>query len=137
MVELDEVAGRVAEIELRLTAGKLGDGVAERPVEDSERLCSLVDGDDVVGLEREVRMRRRLVGALEDVHLERTRLEPLDREAEVGRRQGLEPELVDVEADGLLEVARDDADVVEPDGARHQVASPAAMSRARCTAVSG
>ena len=30
MVELDEVAGRVAEIELRLTAGELGDGVAER-----------------------------------------------------------------------------------------------------------
>ena len=77
-----------------------------------------------------MRVRGRLVRALEEVHLEVTRLEPPHREAEVGVGDRLEPEHVDVEPHRLLEVVRDDADVVEPDGARHQVAS-------RCGDVAG
>ncbi len=128
----------VADVQLRLAAGELRDRVAEaRVVEDPERPGALVHRDDVVDGEGEVRVRRRLVRALEEVQLEVTGPEPLHGKAERRRRSRLEPEHVDVEARRLLEVVRDDADVVEPDGARHQVASPAAMSRARCTAVSG
>ena len=74
MVELEQVPGRVADVELRLAAGQLGDRVAEaRVIEDPERACTLVHGDHVVHGEGEVRVRRRLVRALEEVHLEARR----------------------------------------------------------------
>ena len=56
---------------LGLAAGELRDRVAEAsPVEDPELARPLVQRDDVVDLEREMGVRRRLVGPLEDVHLE-------------------------------------------------------------------
>ena len=119
MVELDQVPGRVADVELRLTAGQLGHRVAERRVENPQRARPLVDRHDVVHLEGEMGVRRRLVGPLEEVHLEVPRPEPLDGEPEVGRRDRLQAEHVDVEANRLVEVARDDAHMVQPDGAAH------------------
>lgn len=80
-----------------------------------------VDRDDVVHLECEMGVGRWLVGAFEHVHLEGAGAKPLHGKAEVGGQQGLEPEDVDVEANGLLEVSRDDADVVQADGTAHGV----------------
>ena len=82
---------------------------------------------------------RCLVRALEEVHLLAADLEPLHREAEVGRRDAREPEHVDVEARRLLEVARDDAHVVEADGDLHDraAARPRSMKLAAWAAVSG
>ena len=64
-----------------------------------------------------------IVRPLEHVHLERAGAEPLDREAEVGRRERLETEDVDVEAHRLVEVVRDDAHVVQADGSATRILS--------------
>ena len=123
IVDLDQVARRVAQVELGLAAGQLGGGVAEGlAVEDAELARPLVDGDHVVDLQGEVRPVGRLVRPLEEVHLLAADLEPLHGEAEVGRRDALEPEHLLVEARRLLEVARDDAHVVEADGDLHEAA---------------
>ena len=109
---------RVADVHLDAAVGQLVHRVAEGDVvERAELLHAPVDGHELVDLEPEVGMRRRLARALEQVQLAVAGAEPEDREAEVRRRQRLEPELVDVEAPRLLEVVRDDADVVQVTGA--------------------
>ena len=104
--------------------------MAERVlVEDPELGGEPVDAHQVVDLQREVRVRRRLSRALEDVHLQVPDAQPLHRIAEVRGRHRLQPEHVHVEPHALVEVAGDHADVVQRDCRRH-AASPSAISAA-------
>ena len=144
MVELDEVAGRVADVHLDPAVRELVHRVAEAlVVERAELLHPAVDRHEVVDLEPEMGVRRRLAGPLEEVDLAVTGAQPEDGEPEVRARERLEPELLDVEALRRLDVGRDDADVVEH-GPRRIIATTAirpaqaaARSRPKCAAVSG
>ena len=137
-VHLDEVAGRVAEIELHAAVGQLHDRVAEGVVEDAEVLGAEEDALEVVDVEGEVLVcRRRLVGiaALEHVQLHLAHSQVLRGRVEVVRRDSLETEHVLVEADRPLELAGPDRDVVEAGGGHgvsldHLLRSWPACSRA-------
>ena len=99
MVELDEVAGGVAHVHLDAAVGQLVHGVAEGlVVERAELLHAPVDGHELVDLEAEVRVGRRLAGALEEVELAVAARSQTTGKREVRRRARLEAELVDVEA---------------------------------------
>jgi hypothetical protein len=107
MVDLDEVAGGVAEVELDDVAGQLDQAVAERPVvEGAAALGGAVDRLDVVDRDAEVVVRGRLEVLLEEVQLGAPERQPLNRQAEVRRGDRFGAEQLDVEVDGLAQVAR-------------------------------
>jgi hypothetical protein len=96
-------------------------------VEGAASLRRAVRPLDVVHGDGEVVVARRLQVALEEVQLRAADRQPLHGEAEVRRRDRLGPEQVDVEVDGVLQVARVDAHVVDaaahitPSVVRHRV----------------
>src|SRR5207244_8142937 len=97
------------------------DGGAERlGVEDAELLRPEVDALEIVDVEREVVVERRLPLAAEQVELLLAELQPDDGPAgEAGRRQAFHAEDVLVEPHRLVEIERVHRDVVEPFG-RHR-----------------
>ena len=118
-------------------SGQLVHRVPERlVVERAELLHPPVDRHEVVDLEPEMGVRRRIARAVEEVDLAARPRAARDGEAEVRRRHALEPELVDVEALRRLDVVRDDADVIEVPCHRpiiaNGLAQAAAMSRPKC-----
>ena len=114
LVDLHEIAGGVANVELHDVARKLDQSIAEGLViEGVPALGGAVDRLQVVDGDAEVVMTGRLEVALEEVQLGPPQGEPLDRDAEVRRRDQLRRQQVDVELGRLPEVERVDADVVD------------------------
>ena len=124
LVDLDEVAGRVAHVELDDVARELDEAVPERDVvERAAPLGRAVDRLEVVDGDPEVVVAGRREVALEQVQLGAAEREPLDRDAEVRRGDRLRAEQVDVEVHRLLQVEGVDADVVDPQAHRRPFAS--------------
>lgn len=111
-VELDQVAGGVAEVELYLAGRQLDELRAPRLgalelLDDAVGLVEVVDGQaDVV-------LRRRIALVLEEVELQVADAEPLHRHGEGRRRDPLHAEDLLVEAGRLVEVHGGDAHVVQ------------------------
>jgi len=96
-VELDDVTRKLDET--------IAEGVV---VEGVSALCGAVDGLDVVDGNGEVVVAGRLQVSLEEVQLGATHGEPLDRDGEVGRRDRLCGEQLDIEVGRPPEVERSD-----------------------------
>src|SRR3954468_4563748 len=136
MVDLHEVAGGGAQVELYDVAGQLEQAVAERLVVGGvPALGGAVDGLDVVDGDAEVVVAGRRQVALEQMQLRASDCEPLDRDAEVRRGDRLGAQQLDVEVGGALQIDRIDADMVDAQAhrgppflvrksARVQLASP-------------
>ena len=105
MVDLDEVAGGVPNVELDDVAGQLDQVVAERvAVERAAPLGRPVDRLEIVDGDPQVMVTGRLDVALEQVQLRAPEREPLNRQPEVRRRDRLRPEQVHVEVHRLLQI---------------------------------
>ena len=92
VVDLDEVPGRVADVQLHDVAGKLDQVVAERrAVERVAALGGPVHRFEIVHGDPEVMVAGRLYVALEQVQLRAAEREPLHGQAEVGGRYRLPP----------------------------------------------
>jgi hypothetical protein len=88
-VDIDVVAGGIADVELHQIAGKFDEVVAERVVvERASALGGLVHRLDVVDRHREVAMTGRLEIALEQVKLGATQRKPLHRKPKFGVSMG-------------------------------------------------
>ena len=121
-VDLDQVLGGVAQIELHLVIGYLEQVIAARVVEAVRGLGLGVDVVEFVDLEGEMRFPVPALAALEQMDLRDAELQPGRGETEVRRRQPLGAEDVLEEGDRALQIERAQTDMrYSQDG--HGVAS--------------
>ncbi len=114
VVDLNEVAGRIANVQLHDITGQFNQMIAEGiVVKRSSPLSHAVHRLDVINGDAEVMMAGGLEIAFKQVQLRSPERQPLDRDPEVRRRHRLGGEQVDVEVDRLAQVARVDTDVVD------------------------
>ena len=113
-VDLDEVPCRVADVHLHPSGGVLVDvGVPRAGVERAELLRLDVHGLEVLDVEAEVVVRRRVRVTLEEMELLVAEAEPDHGMAELRRGDSLHPEDVLVEPRRLLEIDRVHRHVVD------------------------
>src|ERR1700761_8028424 len=115
LVDLDQVAGRVADVELHDVARKLDQVIAKRRAIERPAAVSRPEGGlQVVHGDGEVLMARRLDVALEQMELTAVpERQPLDGHAEVGVGDRRRVEQLDVELGRLPQVVRAHAHMVD------------------------
>ena len=114
VVDFDEVARRVANVELDDVAGQLDEVVPKGGlVEGVSPLGGAVDRLNVIDGDPKVMVARRLEVALEEVQLRAPKRKPLHWDAEVRSIDALRAQEVLIEANRLLQIERVDADVVD------------------------